>query len=104
MYNKTQKIIVINTADITALMIFIIIYKYSTQTYKQAIMCTWRNHVIIVLVEFSITAMAILHLEPVIFGGNDKTIVYLRSHGLLRSSKSCARYLKIHEYICCACL
>ena len=57
----------IYTADIaiTTLLIFIIIYKYSTQTYKQAL-----DHVHLTVLganlQFSITAMALLHLGPVI--------------------------------------
>ena len=87
---------------------FIIIYKYCTQTlvsrgqtayfsfdmgaeknkglayYRYMFCAHWWQ-----ICNFSITAMALLHLGPVIFGGNAKIITYLRSHGLLSSSKSC---------------
>ena len=54
--------------------------------------------------KFALADMALLHLGPIIFGGSDKIIAYLCSHGLLSSPKSCAKYLKIHEYIYCVCL
>ena len=31
--------------------------------------------------KFAITNMALLHLGPIIFGGSDKIIAYLRRHG-----------------------
>ena len=33
--------------------------------------------------QFALADMVLLHLGPIIFGGSDKIIAYLRSHGLL---------------------
>ena len=49
-------------------------------------MWLWHHHVIILLVanlQFALADMVLLHLGPIIFGGSDKIIAYLRSHGLL---------------------
>ena len=40
--------------------------------------------------------MALLYLGPVMFGGTDTIIAYLRSHGMLSASKTCTRYLIIN--------
>ena len=44
-------------------------------------MWPWCHHVIILLaanLQFSLADMALLHLGPIIFGGSDKVIAYLR--------------------------
>ena len=39
-----------------------------------------------------LTNMSLLEIGPVMFGGTEKIIEYLRQHGVLAGSNNCARF------------
>ena len=93
----------IYTADIaiTTLLIFIIIYKYSTQTYKQAL-----DHVHWTPSPYwgQICNFQLLLWLSCILDQSFGSLIYVAVVYYFPASKSFARYLKIHEYIAILCL